>query len=160
MKRSRFSEEQIIGISKEHRTGMSAGDLRRKHGLSEATFYKWRKKYGGMEVSEAKRLKALEAGKRRLSGATSTLSTICGDESRHHSKGRKRSREAGDGRSAPALWQYRRESHVWGLAWRLYRRLCCEIRYRYALPPSKKDQGRVILNPIGGGWAIYRGNVG
>ena len=60
MKRSRFSEEQIIGILKEHQAGMSAGDLCRKHGISDATFYTWRKKYGGMEVSEAKRLKALE----------------------------------------------------------------------------------------------------
>ena len=55
MKRSRFSEEQIIGILKEHQAGMSAGDLCRKHGISDATFYTWRKKYGGMEVSEAKR---------------------------------------------------------------------------------------------------------
>lgn len=51
MKRSRFSEEQIIGILKEHQAGMSAADLCRKHGVSDATFYKWRSKYGGMEVS-------------------------------------------------------------------------------------------------------------
>lgn len=60
MKKSRFSEEQIIGILKEHRAGLSAVDLCRKHGVSDATFYKWRSKYGGMEASEAKRLKALE----------------------------------------------------------------------------------------------------
>jgi putative transposase len=60
MKRSRFTEEQVIGILKEHQAGMSAADLCRKHGISDATFYIWRKKYGGMEVSEAKRLKALE----------------------------------------------------------------------------------------------------
>lgn len=60
MKRSRFSEEQVIGILKEHQAGMTAGDLCRKHGISDATFYTWRKKFGGMEVSEAKRLKALE----------------------------------------------------------------------------------------------------
>ena len=60
MKRSRFSEEQIIAILKEHQAGMSAADLCRRHGISDATFYIWRKKYGGMEVSEAKRLKALE----------------------------------------------------------------------------------------------------
>ena len=53
MKRSRFSEEQIIGILKEHQAGMTAGELCRKHGISDATFYTWRKKYGGMEVSEA-----------------------------------------------------------------------------------------------------------
>ena len=57
MKGSRFSEEQIIGISKEHQAGLSAADLCRKHGISGATFYNWRSKYGGMEVSDAKKLK-------------------------------------------------------------------------------------------------------
>jgi len=66
MKRSRFSEEQIIGILKEHQAGMSAAELSRKHGVSDATFYKWRSKYGGMEVSEAKRLKALEEENKKL----------------------------------------------------------------------------------------------
>ena len=61
MKRSRFSEEQIIGILKEHQAGLGAKELCRKHGVSDATFYKWRSKYGGMEVSDAKKLKALEA---------------------------------------------------------------------------------------------------
>jgi len=61
MKRSRFSEEQIIGILKEHQAGATAADLCRKHGVSDATFYKWRSKYGGMEVSDAKKLKVLEA---------------------------------------------------------------------------------------------------
>ena len=60
MKRSRFSEEQIIGILKEHQAGLSAKELCRRHGVSEPTFYKWRSKYGGMEVSDARRLKALE----------------------------------------------------------------------------------------------------
>jgi putative transposase len=60
MKRSRFTEEQIIGVLKEHQAGLSAAELCRKHGISDATFYKWRSKYGGMEVSEAKRLKQLE----------------------------------------------------------------------------------------------------
>ncbi len=58
MKRSRFSEEQIIGILKEHSAGLSATELCRKHGISDATFYTWRKKYGGLEVSEARRLRA------------------------------------------------------------------------------------------------------
>ena len=66
MKRSRFSDEQIIGVLKEHQAGLSAPDLCRKYGISDATFYIWRKKYGGMEVSEAKRLKALEDENVRL----------------------------------------------------------------------------------------------
>ena len=66
MKRSRFSEEQIIRILKEHQAGRSAAELCRKHGISDATFYKWRSKYGGMEVSDAKRLKALEEENRKL----------------------------------------------------------------------------------------------
>ncbi len=60
MKRSRFSEEQIIGILKEHQAGMTPSELCRKRGISDATFYTWRKKYGGMDVSDAKRLKAIE----------------------------------------------------------------------------------------------------
>jgi putative transposase len=66
MKRSRFSDEQIIGMLKEHQAGLSARELCRKHGVSEPTFYKWRSKYGGMEVSDAKRLKALEEENARL----------------------------------------------------------------------------------------------
>ena len=66
MKRSRFSEEQIIGILKEHQAGPGAKELCRKHGISDATFYKWRSKYGGMEVSDAKKLKALEAENAKL----------------------------------------------------------------------------------------------
>ena len=53
MKRSRFTEEQIIGILKEHQAGLGAKDLCRKHGVSDATFYKWRARFGGMEVSDA-----------------------------------------------------------------------------------------------------------
>ena len=60
MKRSRFSEEQIIGVLKEHEAGMPTAELCRRHGISPATFYKWKSKFGGMEVSEAKRLRALE----------------------------------------------------------------------------------------------------
>jgi len=66
MKRSRFSEEQIIGILKEHQAGLSAAELCRKHGVSEATFYKWRSRFGGMEVSEAKRLRSFEEENAKL----------------------------------------------------------------------------------------------
>ena len=60
MKRSRFTEEQIIGILREQEAGVPVADLCRKHGLSSPTFYKWKARYGGMDVSEARRLKALE----------------------------------------------------------------------------------------------------
>ena len=66
MRKSRFNEEQIIGVLKEHEFGAKTADLCRKHGVSEATFYNWKSKYGGMDVSEAKRLKALESENAKL----------------------------------------------------------------------------------------------
>jgi putative transposase len=60
MKRSRFSDEQIIAIVKEQEAGMATAEVCRRHGVSGATFYKWKAKYGGLEVSEAKRLRSLE----------------------------------------------------------------------------------------------------
>ena len=66
MKPRRFTEEQIIGILKQAQAGMKIVDLCRQHGISDATFYTWRSKYGGMEVSEAKRLKQLEDENKKL----------------------------------------------------------------------------------------------
>lgn len=60
MKRSRFSEEQIIAILKEQEAGVSVADLCRKHGVSDASIYKWKAKFGGMDVSETRRLRTLE----------------------------------------------------------------------------------------------------
>ena len=60
MKRKRFTEEQIIGILREQEAGAKTADLARKHGLSEATLYNWKAKFGGMDVSDAKKLRALE----------------------------------------------------------------------------------------------------
>ena len=61
MRRSRYSEEQIIGILREQEAGVATSEVCRRHGISDATFYKWKAKYGGLKVSDAKRLKALEA---------------------------------------------------------------------------------------------------
>lgn len=66
MKKSRFSEEQIIAVLKEHQAGIAVADICRKHGISDATFYNWRNRYGGMEVSDARRLKALDDENRKL----------------------------------------------------------------------------------------------
>ena len=66
MRRGRFTEDQIIGVLREHEAGVKTAELCRKHGISDATFYNWKAKYGGMTVSEAARLRALEDENRRL----------------------------------------------------------------------------------------------
>jgi putative transposase len=66
MKRSRFTEEQLIGVLKEHELGAKAGDLCRKHGISQQTLYNWKSKYAGMNVSEARRLRELETENGKL----------------------------------------------------------------------------------------------
>lgn len=66
MKRSRFSEEQVIGILKEQESGSATADVCRRHGVSSTTFYKWKAKYGGLDVSDARRLRTLEDENARL----------------------------------------------------------------------------------------------
>jgi putative transposase len=66
MRKSRFTEEQIIGILKEHQAGIPAAEVCRKHGISDATFYKWRSRFGGMDVSDARKLKSVEDENRKL----------------------------------------------------------------------------------------------
>jgi len=74
MKKSRYTEEQIIGILKQHEAGVKTADLCREHGISEATFYNWKAKFGGLDVSEAQRLRQMEDENRRLKQLVADLS--------------------------------------------------------------------------------------
>jgi len=74
MKKGRFSEEQIIGVLKQHEAGRKVGELAREIGVSEATIYTWKSKYGGLEVNEAQRLRSLEDENRRLKQLVADLS--------------------------------------------------------------------------------------
>lgn len=74
MKKKRYSEEQIIGILKENEAGVSATELARKHDVAAGTIYRWRSQYGGMEVNELKKMKALEEENRRLKRLVADLS--------------------------------------------------------------------------------------
>ena len=77
MRRNRFSEEQIIGILKEHQAGRAVAELCRKYGISDTTFQKWRSKYGGLEVSEATRLRSLELENAKLKRLSADAMLSC-----------------------------------------------------------------------------------
>ena len=74
MKKSRYTEEQIIGVLKQHEAEVKTADLCREHGISDATFYNWKSKYGGLDVSKAQRLRQMEDENRRLKALVADLS--------------------------------------------------------------------------------------
>jgi putative transposase len=73
MQRTRYSDEQIIGILKEGESGVAVADVLRKHGICQGTYYRWKSKFGGLEVSDARRLRALEQENRRLKSMVADL---------------------------------------------------------------------------------------
>ena len=123
MKRTRFSEEQIIGVLKEAEAGAKTGELARRHGVSEATIYNWKAKYGGLEVSEAKRLRSLEDENAKLNrlladamldnAALKDLLTKNGDARRSAGSGRASAGSPWDERAAGVPCHRRRsEEHA------------------------------------------------
>ena len=127
MKRSRFSDEQIIAILKEQEAGMPTAEVCRRHGVSPATFYKWKSKYGGLEVSEAKRLWSLEDEnaklKKRLAEAMLDIAVLKDITAKKHvlslSKGGDACCKAGGGCACPVSIQPERATsvrHYWCVA--------------------------------------------
>ena len=76
MKKSRFTESQIVAVLKQHEAGMSVADLCREHGITNATFYKWKAKYGGMDASQLKRIRELEEENSKLKRMYAELSLV------------------------------------------------------------------------------------
>ena len=101
MKRIRFTEEQIIAVLREHDAGAKTADLARKHGVSEATLYNWKAKYGGLEVSDAKRLRALEDENARLKRLLADAMLDNAGLKDLLKKNGDACREAGSGRASP-----------------------------------------------------------
>jgi transposase-like protein len=140
MKKSRYSEQQIIAVLKEHQAGVPVAELCRKHGISDATFYNWRSRYGGMEVSDARRLKSLEEGEPEAQEAAGGV-----DAGRRHApRGARKKLLRPGSRRAFVNWAVEEKSYS-------QRRACGLIGldpkiYRYASRRSNDAELRAKLN--------------